>query len=713
MLHPPAILHDLWDCLELIFSEDLSKDATFWRVFDETDNSFHFPDKEDITGLKVTSEWMEELYQPLDSDVNVKLLWSIAKSIGFKLMHLDPKKFEPLFRAICRQDILFLLKFEVDYSSYDCTEVILVRQVLALFSKNAGHVTNDDCFSDVAREIASVETLLRANAKAKAFNRRLAFKPVDDTLMEDWDLLQSKLLLVSREMGALLGTPPSWERVITHGQLSSGSAVCTIRSTRAGKKRGSTILCAPREFTSIQVLAKLGSDRSCSYAVNRILDRYWPIQNAPYEMRGGRTGNVFGRVFTVKKNIETVRPAVMTSRDNGFLQRALGRLIRRRLNKVGILLPSQQLFHQLLAREGSGGDGDDDWVTLDLADASSSIAGLLPGEVTPPGWYEKLYTVRDHYLTMPLVFGKGVRGQKQFKDQMLFLAKHGEEYSGQINLCCRFQATEAVIPCHFFSTMGNGFTFEYETALFLSIIKAGIKEEFGENPEVFVYGDDIILKKRHAETAMRWLSALGMEVNVKKTHLTGSFRESCGGYFFKKTPVRPFYVTDTFSPARLIGLANWLRDKEELVFLRDIVISHIPSQFRVYGPPLTEDGHIWDDDWRLKQDLSERNLDILNAGWETSWYFTFEKVPLSDTQLGLQHLSPYDHSVLGYFGQKYFYRDSLRSTGDDTVEELARLNPNVKALFEFMSVGRPDFSYVNRLEMLVSRLQSFLNLLIS
>jgi len=111
--------------------------------------------------------------------------------------------------------------------------------------------------------------------------------------------------------------------------------------------------------------------------------------------------------------------------------------------------------------------------------------------------------------------------------------------------------------------MGNGYTFELETLIFLAIAMEGCYLS-GVNglPSVntFVFGDDMIVPTQAGPTILQLLRWFGFEPNSKKTFLEGPFRESCGGDFFDGEPVRAHYVKkDPNEPAKWISLANGIR----------------------------------------------------------------------------------------------------------------------------------------------------------
>jgi len=114
-----------------------------------------------------------------------------------------------------------------------------------------------------------------------------------------------------------------------------------------------------------------------------------------------------------------------------------------------------------------------------------------------------------------------------------------------------------------FSSMGNGYTFELQTILFLSIALvatelSGCEAVAGKT--VHVYGDDIIVPAGAYSTVLALLRYCGFEPNVRKSFGDGPFRESCGGDFWSGEVVRPHFQKELpREPAEWIALANGLR----------------------------------------------------------------------------------------------------------------------------------------------------------
>lgn len=164
--------------------------------------------------------------------------------------------------------------------------------------------------------------------------------------------------------------------------------------------------------------------------------------------------------------------------------------------------------------------------TLDLSSASDTIAFQLCNLVVPTDWLQMMKLSRSPLTAKPL--NKGTH---------------------------KWQRLEK------FSSMGNGYTFELETALFTAISWA-VCELFKVpvllGKDLTVFGDDIICPTSaapHIATALRFF---GFTLNQKKTFIGDSpFRESCGGDYFDGVDVRPVHIeTDPDTPGQWISLHN-------------------------------------------------------------------------------------------------------------------------------------------------------------
>jgi len=219
------------------------------------------------------------------------------------------------------------------------------------------------------------------------------------------------------------------------------------------------------------------------------------------------------RFTTVPKDSLKDRGICIEPSFNVFYQLGLGSAIRRRLHSVGIDLDEGQSLHRAVAREASITGRH---ATIDLSSASDTVSLELVRALLPEDWFDALYALRS---PKTLVDGKWVVLEK-------------------------------------FSSMGNGFTFELETLIFWALARACCLDE----EQVLVYGDDIIVPVERSSAVLSCLRYFGFSPNAGKTFVTGVFRESCGGDFFRGVAVRPHYVKEIpHEPQHWLSLANGIR----------------------------------------------------------------------------------------------------------------------------------------------------------
>lgn len=214
------------------------------------------------------------------------------------------------------------------------------------------------------------------------------------------------------------------------------------------------------------------------------------------------------KVTTVPKNAKTDRTIAIEPDWNMFFQLGVGGAIRSRLQRHCRLLgPTAQEVNKHLARSASL---DGFLATIDLAGASDTVSLSLVDALVPHSVKQHLFALRSPHGDLD---GESVTYEK-------------------------------------ISSMGNGFTFELETALFWAICSAA-------SGHACVYGDDIVVPSGSYDFCKEVLEFCGFEVNTKKSHYGSSpFRESCGGHFFSGHDVTPPYVRDPVRGVSRIALAN-------------------------------------------------------------------------------------------------------------------------------------------------------------
>ena len=289
-------------------------------------------------------------------------------------------------------------------------------------------------------------------------------------------------------------------------------------------------------------------------------------------------GNTF---FTAPKTATIRRGCAKGPSINVSYQLSVGREIRGRLKSVLALdLAKGQAHHTRLAREGSL---TGDYVTLDSERASDTMAYLLVKRLLSKSgfWFELCDALREP--------------KTRIDEKWVSLEK--------------------------FSAMGNGYTFELETLVFLSIcyavawshtIAGDIREFPGSSAfdlvrmgHITVYGDDVIVPSSIGRDVSAVLQVLGFTVNLKKSYFEGEFRESCGGDFFRGSSVNtPKLSEEPLGPADWFSIHNSLKARFVDVYpcietagkTLVCVKNQLPRKYRsMYGPRYLGDSvlHGW------------------------------------------------------------------------------------------------------------------------
>jgi hypothetical protein len=221
--------------------------------------------------------------------------------------------------------------------------------------------------------------------------------------------------------------------------------------------------------------------------------------------------------------VKTERTIAVEPLWNGYIQLGVGEAIRKRLKRVDIDL-KDQTKNQKLARKGSLGDSDDPYVTIDLSSASDSVTIELCRDLLPPDWFSLMNQLRSKSWVL-----------------------EGDEKPHLYEK---------------FTTMGNGFCFPLETLIFASLCHVANKEMRIPVNDFSVYGDDIIVRQSVANRLLGLLRLCGFTTNVKKTFLSGPFRESCGADWFEGEDVRPLNLDFAFENIQSIfKFCNAIRSK--------------------------------------------------------------------------------------------------------------------------------------------------------
>jgi hypothetical protein len=279
------------------------------------------------------------------------------------------------------------------------------------------------------------------------------------------------------------------------------------------------------------------------------------------------------KVTTVPKNAKTDRIIAIEPDLNMVIQKGIGKMIRKRLWRAGLLLDdprdrvrtlysekvktTAQLRNAELARIGSL---TGDFCTIDLSMASDTVSFEIVKSLLPLRWFEALEQSRSPSGILP--DGTRVEYQK-------------------------------------FSSMGNGYTFELETLIFWALAEAVTELYSRGQHQVLVYGDDIICPTQAAAHVIEALQTFGFVPNLKKTFVAGPFRESCGKHYFRGTDVTPFYIRRPVTDiSRRFWLANTIKRYSRCSYgldpqfksVYDFVKSKIPKRWWLSIPDGVGDG---------------------------------------------------------------------------------------------------------------------------
>lgn len=375
-----------------------------------------------------------------------------------------------------------------------------------LLSKYVGPDTD----SAELRKSRAIDKWLATELRNRKTNWRIIqFDPVDSDVDLGW-VKMSKLVSTIRDIvSSIIGKVPPED--VLYGTYSGGASTSKTKDVGV-------------------IFTKFASQADVTMEA---YDTYRQVVSTcdTWRLHLDRTGSLEPRIvegnvmFTVPKTSTIDRVACKEPDFNCFAQKGIGDFIRRALRKKGIDLNDQSV-NRNLARLGSI---DGKLATLDLSSASDSVTTQLVYLLLPPQWAVLMDGVRSQRTVLP-------DGTIHYNEM--------------------------------FSSMGNGFTFELESLLFYSIVKATCYHS-GVKGRVSVYGDDIVCPSSVARRVARLFNWFGFTVNSGKSFWYGRFRESCGGHYYRGRDVTPFYVKEPIATCeRLVHFLNRLRKWAGIGFSR-------------------------------------------------------------------------------------------------------------------------------------------------
>lgn len=298
------------------------------------------------------------------------------------------------------------------------------------------------------------------------------------------------------------------------------------------------------------------------------------------------TGNT---VITVPKNAKIDRTIAIEPGLNSWFQKGLGSFIRGRLRRAGYNLNSD-LKNQRGAYIGSL---TNQLATVDFKAASDTISTSLVELLLPPVWFTVLNAARSKYYSLDGQFTESYK----------------------------------------FSSMGNGFTFELESLIFLALGLSTCEYLRLDDTAVSIFGDDLILPSGAVPKLTEICDFAGFTVNTQKSYASGYFRESCGSYYFKGLDVKPVFLKrdvkqlkDVYRILNTIRTFSHTRNchfgcDRKFRSLWVSLVHKLPSVLRLFGP-------IAGGDSVIHENLMENGWRAHN-GWDGFFYPGLPSVPLT------------------------------------------------------------------------------------
>lgn len=412
--------------------------------------------------------------------------------------------------------------------------------------------------AEEALDRVAFETFAKANESAKAWRPA----PLQNSGQEQ--LVGTFLNYLDRFFLNDLGPDCdwSWGNISLHAR--SGPGVCNGgRGTSFFEKHYSSPITASSPFVLDLYQADI---------------RLWPEECIAEQIRDAHYGppKLIGgsKLSFVPKTTKTSRMIAIEPTLNMFYQLGIGAILEKRLRRFfGIDLSTQPDVNRCLARLGSVIDASrgDGFATIDLSSASDSISLGLCGYSIPAEALDRMLSVRCSYAS----------------------SKYCSDATGYMRL-------------NMLSTMGNGYTFPIQTAIFAAVAAASVSmdDDILDMPKAWsenhigglysVFGDDIIVRSKAAERTLWLLRYLGFTPNTEKCFVSGSFRESCGFDFYQGFNVRPFFLrkADTIQDLSVCynGLVEWAaRCLVPINGALDYVCGWINSLGGTHWVPLAED----------------------------------------------------------------------------------------------------------------------------
>jgi hypothetical protein len=242
---------------------------------------------------------------------------------------------------------------------------------------------------------------------------------------------------------------------------------------------------------------------------------------------------------------------------------------RHALTKGHVNFTDQSINRQLAQRGSLTGE----YATLDLKDASDRVSLDLVGQLWPArinGW---LRSSRSPYFTMKRAFWEPFTSCEGYQPDLWVAADEIEDMGNPIDFAEKFSdGSYGKVPLwryRKFAPMGSTTCFIVMALTLWAIATAELSRKHERlYTDVFVYGDDLIVRTEDANDVMQALIACGLKLSPKKCFKgTGSlrFRESCGLDSFNGHPVQVNRIKNdlvaeaVMDTTRVETLASWFK----------------------------------------------------------------------------------------------------------------------------------------------------------
>lgn len=167
-----------------------------------------------------------------------------------------------------------------------------------------------------------------------------------------------------------------------------------------------------------------------------------------------------------------------------------------------------------------------------------------------------------------------------------------------------------------FASMGSALCFPIEAIVFYAIART-------VTPNVWVYGDDIIVPGKDYFAVIDALVEYGLQVNVDKSLHHGFFRESCGGDYYKGHLINPIRLK-SLTPLSIIAFANNIGD----VFgfeTADGIIAALEEELGEFFP--RSDEHAPERPFVYRNGRTKRNSVVFKRRWNHNLHIHESFIP--------------------------------------------------------------------------------------